>query len=86
MQTKVVTIVNLSALALDEPIKDDGFGGDGVDFLADGFGDGLGDGLALPGIDDLPTAAADELPLEPVDVQMEEEPAKGTQLNETTGK
>ncbi|KAK3738843.1 hypothetical protein QZH41_015053 [Actinostola sp. cb2023] len=78
-------------LALDEPIKDDGFGGDGVDFLADGFGDGLGDALALPGIEDLPTAAADDLPLEPIDVQIEgEEPPKDTttppnELNETTG-
>ncbi|XP_031566468.1 double-strand-break repair protein rad21 homolog [Actinia tenebrosa] len=62
-------------LALDEPIKDDGFGGDGVDFLADGFGDGLGDAL-VPGIDDLPPVAADELPLEPIDTNIEGEELK----------
>jgi hypothetical protein len=73
--------LSLLDLALDEPIKDDGFGGDGVDFLADGFGDGLGDGLGdalVPGLDDLPTAAA-ELPLEPIDTQIE-----GEELNKDT--
>ncbi|EDO38394.1 predicted protein [Nematostella vectensis] len=44
--------------------EDDGFGGDGVDFLADGFGDGFGGDALVPGIDDLPTAAVDELGLE----------------------
>lgn len=61
-------------IALDEPIRDDGFGGEGVDFLADGFGDELGGGDALvPGFDDLPTAvAAADVTLEPVDTNLVE--------------
>lgn len=61
-------------IALDEPIRDDGFGGEGVDFLADGFGDELGGGDALvPGFDDLPTAvAAVDVTLEPVDTNLVE--------------
>ena len=58
-----------SDIALNEPIKDDGFGGDGVDFLADGFGDELGAGL-----DDFSTSAAvADVPLEPVDVNLGDE-------------
>ena len=61
-------------IALDEPLRDDGFGGEGVDFLADGFGDELGGGDALvPGFDDLPTAvAAADVTLEPVDTNLDE--------------
>ena len=61
-------------IALDEPLRDDGFGGEGVDFLADGFGDELGGGDALvPGFDDLPTAvAAADITLEPVDANLNE--------------
>ena len=61
-------------IALDEPLRDDGFGGEGVDFLADGFGDELGGGDALvPGFDDLPTAvAAADITIEPVDTNLNE--------------
>ena len=61
-------------IALDEPIKDDGFGGEGVDFLSDGFGDELGGGDALvPGFDDLPTTvAAADVTLEPADTNLDE--------------
>ena len=61
-------------IALDEPIRDDGFGGEGVDFLADGFGDELGGGDALvPGFDDLPTTvAAADVTLEPADANLDE--------------
>ena len=61
-------------IALDEPLRDDGFGGEGVDFLADGFGDELGGADALvPGFDDLPTAvAAADVTLEPVDTNLDE--------------
>ena len=62
-------------IALDEPLRDDGFGGEGVDFLADGFGDELGGGDALvPVFDDLPTAAAAaaDVTLEPADANLDE--------------
>ena len=61
-------------IALDEPIRDDGFGGEGVDFLADGFGDELGGGDALvPGFDDLPTTVAvTDVTLEPADANLDE--------------
>lgn len=61
-------------IALDEPLRDDGFGGEGVDFLADGFGDELGGGDALvPGFDDLPTAiAVADVTLEPPDTNLDE--------------
>ena len=61
-------------IALDEPIRDDGFGGEGVDFLADGFGDELGGDALVPGFDDLPTTvAAADVTLEPVDTNLVEE-------------
>lgn len=61
-------------IALDEPLRDDGFGGEGVDFLADGFGDELGGGDALvPDFDDLPTAVAvADVTLEPADTNLDE--------------
>ena len=61
-------------IALDEPLRDDGFGGEGVDFLADGFGDELGGGDALvPGFDDLPTAVAiADVTLESADTNLDE--------------
>lgn len=62
-------------IALDEPLRDDGFGGEGVDFLTDGFGDELGGGgdALVPGFDDLPTAvAAADVTLEPVDTNLDE--------------
>lgn len=65
--------LNLSDIALDEPIRDDGFGGEGVDFLADGFGDELGGDALVPGFDDLPTTvAAADVTLEPVDTNLVE--------------
>lgn len=79
-------------IALDEPLRDDGFGGEGVDFLADGFGDELGGGDALvPGFDDLPTAVAvADVTLEPADTNLDEhkespvvEPAQDEGVNET---
>lgn len=61
-------------IVLDEPIRDDGFGGEGVDFLADGFGDELGGDALVTGFDDLPTAVATaDLTLEPVDTNLVEE-------------
>ena len=58
-------------IALDEPIRDDGFGGEGVDFLADGFGDELGGEALVPGFDDLPTTvAAADVTLEPLDTNL----------------
>lgn len=61
-------------IALDEPIRDDGFGGEGVDFLADGFGDELGGDALVPGFDDLPTTvAAADVTLEPVDTNLVED-------------
>lgn len=66
-------------IALDEPIKDDGFGGEGVDFLADGFGDELGGDALVPGFDDLPTTlAAVDVTLEPVDTKLDSEEQKET--------
>ena len=60
-------------IALDEPIRDDGFGGEGVDFLADGFGDELGGDALVPGFDDLPTTVAvADVTLEPVDTNLDE--------------
>lgn len=61
-------------IVLDEPIRDDGFGGEGVDFLADGFGDELGGDALVTGFDDLPTAVATaDVTLEPVDTNLVEE-------------
>lgn len=61
-------------IALDEPIRDDGFGGEGVDFLADGFGDELGGDALVPGFDDLPTTVgAADITLEPVDTKLVED-------------
>lgn len=60
-------------IVLDEPIRDDGFGGEGVDFLADGFGDELGGDALVTGFDDLPTAVATaDVTLEPVDTNLVE--------------
>lgn len=71
-------------IALDEPIKDDGFGGEGVDFLADGFGDELGGDALVPGFDDLPTTlAAVDVTLEPVDTKLDSEEQKETSSAET---
>lgn len=71
-------------IALDEPIKDDGFGGEGVDFLADGFGDELGGDALVPGFDDLPTTlAAVDVTLEPVDTKLDSEEQKETSSTET---
>ena len=65
---------SLPDIALDEPIRDDGFGGEGVDFLADGFGDELGGDALVPGFDDLPTTvAAADVTLEPVDTNLVED-------------
>lgn len=66
--------VYLPDIALDEPIRDDGFGGEGVDFLADGFGDELGGDALVPGFDDLPTTVgAADITLEPVDTKLVED-------------
>ena len=60
--------------ALDEPLRDDGFGGEGVDFLADGFGDELGGDALVPGFDDLPTTVGvADVTLEPVDTKLIED-------------
>lgn len=68
-------------IALDEPIRDDGFGGEGVDFLADGFGDELNADALVPDFGDLPTTvAATDVTLEPVDTNLVEE--KGSPLTE----
>lgn len=67
-------MVNFPDIVLDEPIRDDGFGGEGVDFLADGFGDELGGDALVTGFDDLPTAVATaDVTLEPVDTNLVEE-------------
>ena len=44
-------------------MKDDGFGGEGVDFLRDGFGDEI---IGMD-IDNVPTALPDDVPLAPLD-------------------
>ncbi|XP_073251181.1 double-strand-break repair protein rad21 homolog [Porites lutea] len=78
-------------IALDEPLRDDGFGGEGVDFLADGFGDELGGDALVPGFDDLPTTVGvADVTLEPVDTKLIEdkespvtEPVQEPGVNET---
>lgn len=80
-ETKAITDSTLERsridIALDEPIKDDGFGGEGVDFLADGFGDEFGGDALVPGFDDLPTTlAAADVTLEPVDTKLDSEEQK----------
>ena len=73
-------------IALDEPIKDDGFGGEGVDFLADGFGDELGGDALVPGFDDLPTTvAAADVTLEPVDTKLDSDEQQKESSSAETG-
>ena len=54
-------------------MKDDGFGGEGVDFLRDGFGDEI---LGMD-IDNVPTALPDDVSLAPLDnIELVNEPEK----------
>lgn len=53
-------------------LKDDDFGGEGVDFLKDGFGE------EVIGMDDLQTTLPDDVPLAPLDTNLDhvDEPDK----------
>ena len=73
-QWTFISFLSWLDIALDEPLRDDGFGGEGVDFLADGFGDELGGDALLPGFDDLPTTVGvADVTLEPVDTKLIED-------------
>lgn len=74
ISNEVLFFLSWLDIALDEPLRDDGFGGEGVDFLADGFGDELGGDALVPGFDDLPTTVGvADVTLEPIDTKLIED-------------